>query len=104
MICEARIKNGYLDVCVSSLGAEIQSIKKQGVEYLWQGNPDIWERRAPVLGLWSPPGKNIPFICIEPWYGCNDRVDFAGELKDRPWIQKLEPGQIFTMTCTFSFP
>lgn len=49
MICEARIKNGYLDVCVSSLGAEIQSIKKQGVEYLWQGTPDIWERRAPVL-------------------------------------------------------
>ena len=24
---------------------------------------------APVVGLWSPPTKNAPFVCIEPWYG-----------------------------------
>lgn len=24
---------------------------------------------APVVGLWSPPAKNAPFVCIEPWYG-----------------------------------
>ena len=23
---------------------------------------------APVVGLWSPPAKNAPFVCIEPWY------------------------------------
>ena len=29
---------------------------------------------APVVGLWSPPAKNAPFVCIEPWYGRCDRA------------------------------
>lgn len=45
------IKNNYLKVKISSTGAELQSIKKinDNVEYLWQLNPDIWERQAPLL-------------------------------------------------------
>ena len=35
---------------------------------------------APVVGLWSPPGKNAPFICIEPWYG---RCDSATRPPER---------------------
>lgn len=50
---------------------------------------------APVVGLWSPPSKNAPFICIEPWYGRCDRVDYAGEYKDKDWIQYLQPGEQF---------
>ena len=30
---------------------------------------------APVVGIWSPPTRNAPFICLEPWYG---RCDSAG--------------------------
>ena len=33
---------------------------------------------APVVGLWSPPTKNAPFVCIEPWYGRCDRVHYTG--------------------------
>ena len=29
---------------------------------------------TPVVGLWSPPAKNAPFVCIEPWYGRCDRA------------------------------
>lgn len=50
---------------------------------------------APVLGLWSPPGKNAPFVCIEPWYGRCDRAHFAGEYKERDWVQHLAPGAVF---------
>lgn len=50
---------------------------------------------APLLGLWSPAGKNAPFICIEPWYGRCDAADFTGKLEDREWGNVLEPGQIF---------
>lgn len=50
---------------------------------------------APVFGLWSPAGKDAPFICIEPWYGRADRVDFDGELNDREWGNRLEPGEVF---------
>lgn len=35
---------------VNSKGAELCSIKnKEGYEYLWQGDPEIWPRQAPVL-------------------------------------------------------
>lgn len=35
---------------------------------------------APVLGLWPPPSKNAPFICIER------QSRFSGELKDKDHI------------------
>lgn len=50
---------------------------------------------APVVGLWSPPGKNAPFVCIEPWYGRCDRMNFDGEYKDKDWIQHVAPGEVF---------
>ena len=44
---------------------------------------------APVVGLWSPPAKNAPFVCIEPWYGRCDRVCYVCEFKDKDWMQHL---------------
>ena len=41
---------------------------------------------APVVGLWSPPAKNAPFVCIEPWYGRCDRAHYTGEYKDKDWM------------------
>ncbi|MDR0297803.1 MAG: aldose 1-epimerase family protein [Streptococcaceae bacterium] len=45
----ARLKNKNLSVEISADGAELQSIQKDGIEYLWQGDPEFWGRRAPVL-------------------------------------------------------
>lgn len=50
---------------------------------------------TPLVGLWSPPGKNAPFVCIEPWYGRCDRAHYAGEYQDRDWMQHLAPGETF---------
>ncbi len=50
---------------------------------------------APVVGLWSPPKKNAPFVCIEPWYGRCDRTGYTGEFADKDWIQKLAPEEVF---------
>lgn len=50
---------------------------------------------APVVGLWSPPHKNAPFACIEPWYGRCDRENYEGELRGRDWINHLDPGETF---------
>lgn len=47
---------------------------------------------APLFGIWSPPKKRAPFICIEPWYGRCDSVDFAGDFKEREWTQRLSGG------------
>lgn len=44
------IKNENLTVQISSLGAELQSIKtNDGCEYLYQGNPEFWSGRAPIM-------------------------------------------------------
>lgn len=44
------IRNEALTVTVSSLGAELQSIRDaNGVERLWQGDPQYWSGRAPIL-------------------------------------------------------
>ena len=41
---------------------------------------------TPVVGLWSPPAKNAPFVCIEPWYGRCDRAHYKDEYKDKDWM------------------
>jgi len=55
---------------------------------------------APVVGLWSPAGKDAPFFCIEPWYGRCDKIDYTGEFKDKDWINHLSPGEIFSASYT----
>lgn len=55
---------------------------------------------APLVALWSPTRAHpdCPFVCIEPWYGRCDSVGYDGELKDREWIQKLEPKEVFDVS------
>lgn len=55
---------------------------------------------APVVGIWSPPGKVAPFICIEPWYGRCDRAGYEGEYCDKDWMNSLEPGGKFSSVYT----
>ncbi|HFU4208964.1 TPA: aldose 1-epimerase family protein, partial [Streptococcus suis] len=44
------LKNENLTVQFSELGGQIISIKdKDGIEYLWQGDPTYWSGQAPVL-------------------------------------------------------
>lgn len=50
---------------------------------------------APLMGLWSPPGKNAPFVCIEPWYGRCDRAHYEGTYEEKDWIQRLAPHGVF---------
>ena len=44
------MQNEFLTVQVEDLGAQLASIRAaSGEEYLWQGDPKIWARRAPIL-------------------------------------------------------
>lgn len=45
------IENDVLRASFKELGGELQSLvaKETGIEYLWQGNPEFWGRRSPVL-------------------------------------------------------
>ncbi len=43
------LKNDILTVEISTRAAEIMSVKRGDCEYMWQGNPEFWASRAPVL-------------------------------------------------------
>ncbi len=55
---------------------------------------------APVVGIWSPPMKNAPFICLEPWYGRCDRAGYDGDYREKDWINRLGPGEEFESVYT----
>lgn len=57
---------------------------------------------APLFGVWSPAGKNAPFVCIEPWYGRCDRVGFTGDLSEREYGNRLGAGEKFRVSYTIA--
>lgn len=46
---EYSISNHSLQLVLSDIGAELQSIEKDGREYLWNGDPQYWPERSPIL-------------------------------------------------------
>ena len=45
------LKNEYLTIAVNPMGAELFSVKSNADdhEYLWQGDPTVWNGRSPIL-------------------------------------------------------
>lgn len=83
-----RIQNEHLAVTVSALGAELQSIRsRNGLEYMWQGDPAYWAMRSPnpfpyVAGLkdqrYLVRGKEYPML---PFGLVKDR-EFAATVQE----------------------
>lgn len=53
------IENEVLKARVSAVGAELVSLiyKDDGVEHIWQGEPEVWKYHAPILFPWC--GKQV---------------------------------------------
>lgn len=58
---------------------------------------------APLFAIWSPEGKNAPFVCIEPWYGRCDAVDFDGSIAERAYENALSSGGEFEAKYSIKF-
>ena len=50
---------------------------------------------TPCVGIWTPYGKNAPFICLEPWYGVHDHYEYKGQFRDKYLMNHLQPGASF---------
>lgn len=99
---------GYLPIDQGLFHGDALIIEQSGVQEVALCSPDkkpyvIVRFDAPLFGLWSPAGKSAPFVCIEPWYGRCDGVEFAGEIKDKEYINTLEKGEIFEKSYTMQF-
>lgn len=71
---------------------EVSLVDSKGIPYL------TLESQAPLTGIWSPPGKDAPFICIEPWYGRCDGANTPLPLPNKDYINTLSVGETFTAT------
>ncbi|MCD4826935.1 MAG: aldose 1-epimerase family protein [Acholeplasmataceae bacterium] len=61
------LKNSELTIIINSLGAELTSILRNDIEYIWQADPKYWKRSSPVL---------FPIVgrLIDDEYVYNDKV------------------------------
>ena len=93
-------KNGFLPLDAHTFDIDTFILENSQVKRIHlldhQARPYLTvNTNAPLVGLWSPPHKDAPFVCVEPWYGRCDRVNYEGEFKDRDWVNHLEPGHAF---------
>lgn len=96
-----RFTPGFFDKCTYMVeGAqtgEVSLLDCDGEAYV------IVRFDAPLFAVWSPEGKDAPFVCIEPWYGRCDAVDFEGSLAERAYENELAPDGTFTASYGMEF-
>lgn len=92
---------GFFDECAYMVEgkqtSEVSLVDKEGQLYVTV-NFD-----APLFAVWSPEGKEAPFVCIEPWYGRCDAVDFDGSLAERPYENAIAAGGKFEASYQMRF-
>ena len=60
------------------------------------------DMKTPALGIWSPYGKNASFVCIEPWFGLHDSVEYQGDFRKKYLMNHLQPGASFLSEYTIT--
>ena len=69
--------------------SEVSLVKPNGKKYV------TVKFDMPILAIWSKEKADAPFVCLEPWYGRCDRIDFTGELCERDHNIVLKQGEKF---------
>lgn len=58
---------------------------------------------TPLFAIWSPEKKNAPFLCIEPWFGRCDHVDFEGDIYEREYTNFIDQEEEFQTSYKMIF-
>lgn len=101
---EYSLDNGVLSVRVSSIGGQLLSVKKDGKEYLWQGDPAFWEDRAPNLfpyiarltkGTYTVHGKEFHL----PIHGFLPAAEMKAEVQEESLLVLRLDADESTLAC-----
>ena len=92
---------GFFDRCTYMVEGkqtgEVSLVTPDGKPYV------TVEFDMPMFAVWSPEGKNAPFVCIEPWCGRCDEVGYDGTLEERAYGNQIEPGEVFEKAYQIKF-
>ncbi|MBC7428086.1 MAG: aldose 1-epimerase family protein [Bacteriovorax sp.] len=56
------------------------------------------QSNAPFWGIWAKP--DVPFVCLEPWYGVADSADHDKDFETKNGIITLSEGEVFGFSYT----
>lgn len=57
-----------------------------------------------TFAFWTPPQKEAPFLCLEPWFGMGARDDdISPRLSDKKGVVTLDRGNVFSAEYTVEF-
>ena len=74
---QAVLRNEFFTLTVDTLGAEAVSLKNAaGEEVLWQADPEVWPRHAPILFPWT--GENLSCGQAGLCPGCGAHIGAGG--------------------------
>ena len=82
---QAVLRNEFFTLTVDTLGAEAVSLKNAaGEEVLWQADPEVWPRHAPILFPWTgelpllSQGQNLSCSQAGLCPGCGAHIGAGG--------------------------
>ena len=77
----------------------MDQVASRGLRYLAPSGRGIrmtWDDAVDVFVVWSRP-TGADLLCLEPCVGGAAPIDFAGELRDKPGVRIVGPGETLTM-------
>ena len=89
------LKEHGIEVTENVLKEECDKLNEAFFYYIQNQKPYVVMKCKgfPNFGIWSV--KDAPFVCLEPWMGRCDDVGFDKELSEKPYINKVKPGESF---------
>lgn len=67
----------------------VHKVTGKGIEFDFNG--------FDALGVWTPPKKKAPFVCLEPWNGLPAHLDETGNFEDKPYAINLGVGKEYSV-------
>lgn len=98
--CELELKQESCGLNEEMFARDALVLDKGQIEEVWichrDGSPYVGMqcKDFPNFGIWSV--KGAPFVCLEPWVGRCDSYGFTGDISEKPGINCIRPGDIFT--------
>ena len=92
---------GFFDTCTYMVegkqNREVSQLDKDSTAYVTDRFDTL------LFAALSPEKKEAPFVCIEPWFGRCDAVDFDGTLETRAYENELPADGVFEAEYTMEF-